>query len=90
MNGQSLAGRLQARIVVPDLASRPFVGDGCCSFSAAELIGESVAELRGVRGVTCDDTLGEVRVEYDAGSDALKDAMAVLDGLGYPATAVER
>lgn len=82
-------GSRRARFVVPELAVRPFVGAGCCVFPAAELVCESVGQVVGVRDVACDDALGEVRVDFDPGSDVLMAVSDVLDGLGYPVTAIE-
>lgn len=86
---ESVPRRGQARLVVPDLVDRPFVGAGCCALPANELVCESVGQVRGVYSVACDDVLGVVGVEFDETSTALATAVAVLDGLGYAVAAVE-
>lgn len=82
-------GRSQARLVVPDLLDRPFVGAGCCALPASELVCDSVGQVRGVYSVSCDEVPGVVALEFDETSTALTTAVAVLDGLGYAVTAVE-
>jgi hypothetical protein len=81
--------RARARLMVPDLAERPIVGGGCCGFVAADLVRETIEQIAGVHLIECDDAAGEVRLEYDRGSDAVLTAIGALAGLGYPVTAVE-
>lgn len=81
--------RRRARLTVPDLRERPFVGAGCCVLPASELVCDSLGQIPGVHSVTCDDVQGVVGLEFDAGSSAVPSAVSVLDGLGYRVAAVE-
>lgn len=80
----------RVRLIVPDLAVRPIIDAGCCVFPVDELICESLGTPPGLGAVACDSARGEISVELDPRSDRLPLMRTVLDGLGYPVTAVRR
>lgn len=79
----------RARLVVPDLQARPFIGTGCCVLPASEIVCESIGQVPGVRSVECDEGRGVVGLEYEGTTDPLPVAVAVLADLGYPVASVE-
>jgi len=74
------------RLAVPELATRPFQGAGCCVVAAADLVCHALGGLRGIRAVACDEERGEIRLELDpdAGAGLLRAVRAILDEIGYP------
>ena len=83
-------GSALLQLMVPELARRPMVNAGCCTFPADELICDSLVTVPGLRAVGCDSARGEVNVDLDLEGDPLPLVRTVLDGLGYPVTEVRR
>jgi hypothetical protein len=91
MSNDSLPAKTEhVRLAVPELATRPFQGGGCCVVAAADLVCDALGGLRGLRAVACDEEHGEIRLELDADADAglLPTVRAILDEIGYPVAEV--
>ena len=78
-----------ARLVVPELTQRPFIGSGCCAIAASQMMADSLGRIPGVRAVSCDDTAGIVGIEFDGDPGVTSAASSILESMGYPVTAVE-